>query len=288
MNKDLTIVFSSYQSLKLLKIILNIIKNYKVIVVENSNDFSIKHELEKKYRNVEVIIPGKNLGLAKSYNLGIKKAKTKFVFLNNPDIKISKKTITNLLECAKKIKNFGIISPTYINEKIFKNYEVFNKKKIFKSKIYKKYKLMEVDLIDNNFLIRKNLIKKNMFDEKFFLYFETFDFSFNLKRKGIKILVSNKLKFHHTGSSSLPSSLNNFVKKTRSFHFNWGKFYFYRKNYNYFYAVRKILPNFIKAIKKIFINLFKFDIQNLLYSWLELLGVVSGMLCLRSFYRPKK
>ena len=53
MNKDLTIVFSSYQSLKLLKIILNIIKNYKVIVVENSNDFSIKHELEKKYPDLK-------------------------------------------------------------------------------------------------------------------------------------------------------------------------------------------------------------------------------------------
>ena len=90
MNKELTLVFSSYQSQHLLKKILAQFDNkYKIIIIENSLDFKIKKFLEKKFKSVEVIIPKKNLGLAKSYNLGIKKAKTKFVFLNNPDIDIN-------------------------------------------------------------------------------------------------------------------------------------------------------------------------------------------------------
>ena len=90
MNKDLTLVFSSYKSLRLLKIILKQFHNkYKTIIIENSLDKKIKNYLEKNFNNTQVIIPKENLGLAKSYNLGIKKAKTKFAFLNNPDMEIS-------------------------------------------------------------------------------------------------------------------------------------------------------------------------------------------------------
>ena len=58
-----------------------------------------------------------------------KKAKTKYVFLNNPDIEINNKSIQNLLICAKKIKNLGIISPVYKKEKVYRNYENFSFKK---------------------------------------------------------------------------------------------------------------------------------------------------------------
>jgi len=286
MNKDLTIVFSSYQSQNLLKEILKIINKYQVIVIENSCDNLIKQNLEKEFSNVDVIIPDKNLGLAKSYNLGIDKAQTKFVFLNNPDIKISNETIDDLLSCAKKIEKFGIISPTYKDEKIFKNYEIFKNSIENKSQIEKDFNLKEVDLIDNNFLINKHIIGDNRFDENFFLFFETFDFSLNLKRMGKKIFVSDTLKFHHAGSSSLPASYDFFVRKTRSFHFNWGKFYYYRKNYNYVYALKKIIPNLIKSIKKMLFSLLKLDFKNLLLGYLEFIGIVSAMFFFKSFYRP--
>ena len=98
MNKDLTLVFSSYQSQHLLTNLLRKFdKKYRIIVIENSLDLSVKKLLEKKFENVNVIIPKKNLGLAKSYNLGIKKAKTKFVFLNNPDMIIDDKSIKGLI-----------------------------------------------------------------------------------------------------------------------------------------------------------------------------------------------
>ena len=86
MNNALTIVYSAYQSHALLnKVIKKLPKKYRILIIENSLDKNLKNTLEKKFKNVEVIIPKKNLGLAKSYNLGLKKAKTKFVFLNNPD-----------------------------------------------------------------------------------------------------------------------------------------------------------------------------------------------------------
>lgn len=287
MNKELTIVFSSYQSQHLLiKILKKFYRKYKIIIIENSCDLKIKKSLEKKFKGVEVIIPKKNLGLAKSYNIGIKKTKTKFIFLNNPDMEIDDKSIKILLSLARKIGNFGIISPTYKNENIYKNYEIFSQKKERKSKIFRELDVCEVDQIDNNFLVKRETVKKNLFDEKFFLYFETIDFATNLRRKGKKLFVSKKIKFHHFGNSLKPK-YSNLSKKTRSFHFNWSKFYYYKKNFNYFYALKKIFPNFIKAVKKSLIYLLKFDIRNFQLSILEILGIITSILSIESFYRPK-
>ena len=257
MNKDLTIVFSSYQSQYLLEKILKQLKNkYKIIIVENSLDSRIKKQLEAKHRNVSVIIPKQNLGLAKSYNLGIRRAKTPFVFLNNPDIEIKDKAIKNLITCAKKIKNFGVISPTYKIQKIYKNYEILNAKEKNTSKVFKK--------------------------------FETIDFTKSLQKKGKRLFVAKNIKFHHYGSSSLPKSFSNLVNKTRAFHYNWSKFYYFKKNISYFYALTKSFNSIIKVMKNLCINLLKFDLENLKLNLLELTGIFSAILCLKSYYRPNK
>ena len=289
MNKDLTIVFSSYQSQKLLNKILTKFQNkYKIIIIENSLDYEIKKSLEKKFDNVDVVIPKENLGLAKSYNLGLNKAKTKFVFLNNPDIEIDNKSIKELLICAKKIKNLGVISPTYKYENIYKNYEIYSSKRKINSSTFDKYGIIEVDFIDNNFLINKKNISKLCFDKNYFLYYETADFTKNLKKIDKKLYVAKKIKFHHYGASSLPSKYLNLVKKTRSFHYNWSKFYFYRKNYNYLYALKKIYPNLIKSIKKIFLGIIRLDKKLLKFSFLEIFGIFTAIILCKSFYRPRK
>ena len=61
---------------------------------------------------------------------------------------------------------------------------------MFDDKIAKKnnkFQLLEVDRIDNNFLVKKNEIKTNPFDENYFLYFETIDFAQSLKKRGKKL-----------------------------------------------------------------------------------------------------
>ena len=72
MNKKLTIILVCYFSHKIINKVLKTLKQYKVIIIENSLDTRFKEFLEKKYNNVEVIIPNRNIGLAKGYNLGIK------------------------------------------------------------------------------------------------------------------------------------------------------------------------------------------------------------------------
>ena len=282
---NLTIIFNAYHSRKsLLKVLINL-KKYKIIIVENSLDREIKKEIEKKYPNVKVIIPKENLGLARGYNLAIKHSKTKYVFLNNPDMKISNKSITRLMFCAKKIKNFGVIAPIYRSEKTYKNYSNYEVK-LRNSSFFIKNKISEVSWIDNNFLIDKTKIKKNLFDENYFLYFETYDFCLNLMRKSMKMLIVKKVKFKHYGSGSTDVKYNKIIILTRVWHYNWSKFYYFRKNFNYIYAITKIAPNLIQAIKKMIVSIIRLDKFNTYLSFIELYGIASSLLCLKSFYRP--
>ena len=55
---DLTIVIVSFKSGDILhRCIKSIDKKYPIIIVENSQNVKLKEELEKKYSNVECILP---------------------------------------------------------------------------------------------------------------------------------------------------------------------------------------------------------------------------------------
>ena len=60
---SLTIVIVTFKSNHLIyNLVKSIPKNFKVLIIENSLDKEVKHSLERKFKNVEVIIPEKNLG----------------------------------------------------------------------------------------------------------------------------------------------------------------------------------------------------------------------------------
>ena len=279
--KDLvTIFFNAYYSEKSLIKIIKQLNNFKIIVIENSLQIGIKKRLEKKFKNTEVIIPNKNLGIAKACNLVAKKITTKYVFLNNPDINITPASINRLLSFAKKNKKFGIIAPTYKNEKKFKNYSSFEKK-ISKN-------ISSVKWIDFNYLVKKSLLTQFLFDENFFLYFENIDFCLRLSRANKKLYVLKNVKFNHLGSKSVDIKYKNIVKSMRAWHYNWSKFYYYKKNFNYIYAITKILPNFYQSIKNLIINIFNLDFFSSKLNLIEIYGIISAILFLKSFYRAKK
>ena len=154
-NKSVTLIFGAYFSHKhIYRTCKKLNKKFKIIVVENSLDKKFKQDIEKKYKNTKVIIPEKNVGLAKSYNIGIQNSKTKYVYLNCPDIDISNKSLDELVDCAEKLKNFFILAPNFKNVSIFTNYS--GNKYIPKktpSKILK-YKLKTVDYVDNSFFMK--------------------------------------------------------------------------------------------------------------------------------------
>ena len=85
----------------------------------------------------------------------------------------------------------------------------------------------------------------------------------------------------------MPKNYSNLVNKTRAFHYNWSKFYYFKKNFSYLHALKKIFPSFVKILINLIINILKMDLKNLKINALELLGIFSAIILLNSYYRPK-
>ena len=76
--------------------------NYEFIVVDNgSTDESI--DFIKKFKKIRIIKNGENLGYSKGKNIGVKKAKGKYVLLLDEDILVEHEALLkNLIELLKK------------------------------------------------------------------------------------------------------------------------------------------------------------------------------------------
>ena len=76
-RQNLSIVIVTFKSEGVIhECIKSIDKDIKITVVENSNNYQFKDELEKSYKNVSCVLSNENLGMGSGNNIGIKEAKT--------------------------------------------------------------------------------------------------------------------------------------------------------------------------------------------------------------------
>ena len=286
-----TIVFLSFHSeTHVRRLVSDIEKKYPIIVIENSLNIKLKKELEEKFDNVKVIIPTKNIGISAGYNLGIKESKTNFVKLTSVDINLPNKSLEDLEDCVSKIKDFAILAPTYDDETIYKNYTIWNSENLddnFTDETFKKYNIKEVDFAENDFIIsKKNFSDIGFFDENIFMYYETMDLCKKARAADKKIYVSQKIKFTHYGSQSVSSKFSDQYYLNRSWHYNWSKFYYFKKNFGYFFALKKVCPNFLRSLKRLLIS--KIYNKKIEYSLrkAELSGIMTSVFNKPSDYRP--
>jgi len=283
-----TVLIMSFHSRHLIgELVKNINKNIPIIIVENSQDLDLKNTLENKHQNVKVIIPNKNLGFAKGANLGIAEVKTDYVFINPADVFLPKKCIDDLIECLREFNDFAMFAPTYKDETIYKNYELYSNKSQINNNIVNKFGMKEVDIIDGTFIIKKSEFEKiGFFDENIFIYFETWDLSRRAIEAGKKIYVCEKIKFEHLGGQSHEPKFNFEATLNRNWHYCWSKFYYLKKYHNYLYALKETLPILIKA----FIKYIKFRLLNNKKQYqihmAEIKGLVSAYFFRKSTYRP--
>ena len=293
----LTLAFLSHHSKHLIIKLVNEIISYnlslKIIIIENSLDQELKNQLEKKYKNlVNVYIPEENLGFSKGMNKAIELSNDQFVFLNPADVILPYDCLKNLIECIKNFNNFTLLAPTYKDEKIFKNYETFifsKDKKINKFKIGNKFNLQEVDWIDGTFIVNKNQIKeKKIMDENMFIYFETMDMCLNFKKQNKKMYIIDNIKFEHMGSSSHDKKYNFEANLSRNWHYNWSKFYYFKKNFGYFYALKKFITITLKNYFKLISYIFRGEKNKYLLKKAEIEGSLASIFLKKSYYRPYK
>ena len=271
-------------------------KNIRVLIVENSKTFSHKDKVLSKFNNVDILCTGGNLGYGGGNNFAINEIKTDYILILNPDVICAKDFFSNIIDVIDVDKDFSIIGCQYSNDTIFMPAGFFNSKKNkeFKTNLRKDKidNLTKVDWVTGcSMLINlKKFENKKIFDENFFLYFEEFDLCKSLKDKGEKVYSSKKLKIHHLGFKSSfdeNSSYKKNIDRLREWHWMWSTFYFYKKNFSYLYAFKKIIRKLISAsFKTIFYSLTFNEIEKEKYKY-RFLGLYNSILNRPSSFRDK-
>ena len=280
-NEKLTIILVSFHSNHIIENLINTLeKNIRIIVIENSLNNEIKTYLEKKFKNVQVIIPKENLGQGGGINLGLSLVKTEFSLYLDIDTVPDQDMIEILLKNAEKIKNFSILAPKV------KNFNYTDELYIEHNKDKNCHKMKFITgcaLLFN----MKILNKIGHFDENIFLYYEEHDLYYRCLKFGFAIYLIDDAKLIHQGSSSINKNYDYEINLTRNWHYCWSKFYYFKKNYGYFYGIKKTIPNFLRALRKYLFYKFVGDKKNSSLRMAEMQGLMSSYFLRKSSRRPK-
>ena len=241
-SQNITFVIVTFKSEKIVYECINSLpKDSNKIIIKKKKNINLKRELENKYDNIEVII-NENIGMGASNNIGVKKSKTKYAFILNPDTKFHNNALQNIFEANEFINDFAILSPMN-NDPNYPNYKISGVNKNINENI------ISVDYVDGfSMLINKEKFKdEDFFDENFFLYLENTDLCIKKKKRGQNIFIIKNAFIDHAGAGSIVSKDLEYL---RNWHWMWSKFYFNKKHYGYFSAFLKIVSNLVSALFK--------------------------------------
>ena len=284
--KNITAIIVTFRSEKVIFDCLKSIKDIKkIIIVDNSFDRKLKKKVLLKFPRVNFILSAKNLGYGTGNNVALKKVKTKYAIILNPDTILLGKCIANLLILAKNLNNkFSIIAPSVNGRE--KNYGFFAEKKIKKQTV-KNQIYFEVDYVKGfaMFLNMQKIKSVKLFDEKFFMYLEEIDLCKRLKKINENILVSTSAKCKHIGARS--SNIGFDFEINRNWHWMWSKIYYASKHDGFFITRIFSIPELLKLIIKILFHFIFFNQNKLLVANARLCGLSASFFKLKSYFRPK-
>ena len=279
LNKDLTIVFVSFFSKNIIeKPISQIPSDIPIIVVENSQDIELKNILEKKFKNVKVIIPRVNTGNGGGANIALRHANSKYVLYLDVDVELNKDTLDILYFHANKLKDFSILGPSI---------DGLNYKKRDYVKLNNFEKVHSMNFITGCALFfNMRAIKEiGFFDEKIFLYYEENDLYLRSLKKNYKIYLIEDAKIKHYGNRSTDLIEKSSIEINRNWHLMWSTFYFHKKHYGIFEAYKKTIFKFFSALFKyiVFLILRKKVKKNIYFARMS--GIFNAVMGKKSWFR---
>ena len=236
-SSEFTFIITTFRSESLIdECLKDLPEQTRKIIIENSGDIDLKKRIENNYKNTECFIMKENFGYGKANNFGILKSTTDYIFIINPDTKVTNESFEQIVSILKD-KDFAIAAPQIIE----------------KDKVYKQNKdNIEVKKVDHvpgmAMILNKKKFKGNYFDENIFLYLEEIDLCKRILDQGENILEIN-VEVNHLGNQS-HGSYDLEMEKSRNWHWMWSNFYYYKKHQNYFYSFLKTLPNFLSSVSK--------------------------------------
>jgi len=254
LSKDITIIVVLYKTP--LNKILNLkqYKYFKLIIFEQNALNDSKKKIQKLLNfNFEYYYSYKNIGLSKAINLLIKKTKTKYCMISEPDLTIDKKSIIKLKKIISKKKDFILVGPRY--------------KKIKKKNEYEITKKIDLSCV---LFETKRMLKFNFYDEDFFFFWTDIDLLKRINESIFKMAISNNsFATHKMSRSSIKTSYVSFLRD-KSYKYGELVFDYKYKKLRFIKIFRQLIQN----IAKLVFNLIVFDKNNLMRSSGYLFGTI--------------
>ena len=257
-STDITVILLLYKTPINLLQNLKVYKDFKIIILDQSNDFKLKQRLKTILPNIIYYkVTDTNRGFGAGINFLVNKVRTKFFLCTQPDVKISKKSI---LELKKPFLN---------NDNCIVSIPTINKKKI-----QKKIKTVK-SFIGAIFLSEKIKFNKlKGFDENFFFYWEDVDLCYRINESNYEIyLNSNSNAIHLYGKSTSNDFKTLFLKKSN---YKFGEYLFQYKH-------KKL--KIIKIIREPLFLIFKIMLNFLMLNKLKIIENLSNFYGICKFLR---
>ncbi len=197
-----------------------------VYVSDNvSTDDTVKL-VKTRYPEVTIIRNSRNGGYGYGHNKVIKRSKSKYHLILNPDITFTEDVLSQLVGYMDKHQNTVVITPSlryqngelqYVPRRFPKIKYVLSSRLAFMLDKYRKeYTLeddypvvpCEIDVCTGAFMLaRTNILRKvGGFDQRFFMYFEDLDLSIRLKEFGDIVLDPTTHVVHSWNRASMKSN----------------------------------------------------------------------------------
>jgi GT2 family glycosyltransferase len=232
--------------------------NIEIIVVDNCSPTEDPGIIKERYPEVQLIRSDTNLGFAGGNNLGIRKAKGKYLFFLNNDTEVSKDCLEPLVKLFETNKLAGIASPkiiffgtdniqyagaTEINPWTGRNKWIGEMEKDV-SQYAGSY---QTDLAHGAAMMvpKKVIDETGLMPEIYFLYYEELDWCEMIKRAGYTCHYCGESTIYHKESMSVGK-----LSLLKTYYINRNRLLFIRRNFSGLRKICSYLVFLLLAIPK--------------------------------------
>ncbi len=234
MKADVAIVIVTYNSREQIgECLESVIAQRKgvtqqIIVVDNDSRDDTVHFIREAFPEVELVVPGANLGFAAGVNLGVTHADAEFVLLLNPDTVILNHAVDVIVEFARKHPTNGLYGGRTLKpDGSLEPSSCWGSPSLWSMAMFglglttlmprnpwldpeslgswKRDTVREVGVITGCFLLASKRVWEKLggFDERYFMYGEDVDLAIRAQRAGYRPLICPQAELmHEVGQSS--------------------------------------------------------------------------------------
>ena len=227
---DLSIITVNYNSLSYLRECVSSIyhwthgTSFEIIVVDNASPTEDIDRLAEEFPQVKIVKSQHNLGFAGANNLGFRYSSGDWILFLNPDTKLIKPALTEILEQARLLTDTGIVGCRLLNADLsVQTSSIMNFPRIMNSMLQLEYlrlrwpklwgigplfsgdsRPIRVEAVSGAcmFIKREIFSRVGMFSEDYFMYSEDIDLCYRVAHVGLVNYYLGQCSIIHYGGSS--------------------------------------------------------------------------------------